>query len=127
MTYGGLNVPTWSLVNSIDCVNSEIYTASVVDNAVSPIGSPDFNIHSQLPTFTYFGNRTFVNASTASSVNYALIQGASGDTYVNGANSLTLRVDNATRLVLNSNNQHTLGGDLTINGGEIFSTKLICF
>merc|ERR1712078_449011 len=32
MVYGGLNVPTWSLVNSIDCVSNEIYTATDVDN-----------------------------------------------------------------------------------------------
>ena len=35
MAYGGINIPSsanWSLVNSIDCVSSEIYTATDVDN-----------------------------------------------------------------------------------------------
>ena len=87
------------------------------------MGSPDFNIHPQLSTFTWFGNKTYLSSSTASSVNYALIQGATGESYLNGGNSLTLRVDTSTKLVLNSNNNHTLGGNLTITGGEISSTN----
>lgn len=35
MYYGGLNIPTWSLDNSVDCVKSEIHTATDLDTMLN--------------------------------------------------------------------------------------------
>ena len=52
MTYGGLNVPTWSLVNSIDCVSNETYTATDVDNIANAKQNTQFCRGDRIPNST---------------------------------------------------------------------------